>query len=320
MTGTRPRVAIPAAAADGFADLWAAGEHPPEVVIRPVTSPGDLASLTEGCDVLVIAGEVLTPSWVQGIAASVRLIARLGVGVDNIDLPALRERGLPVLIQPGYGSREVASHAVALLLAVNRRIVAFDRFARDGWTGRYPLPPVPALDEMVVGLVGAGAIGRWVSVFLAPMVAEVIVHDPGLAQPPPGARRLVGMPEIYQRSAAISLHLPLTEQTRHFIGPRELAAMRSDAVLINVSRGALVDEKALADALAGQFIAGAGLDAYEHEPLPADSPLRTAPNVILSPHAGWYSSSSRERLVRWTVADIGMFLRTGAVRFGRLIS
>ena len=318
-TQDRPRVAIPAAAAAGFEDLWASGEHPPEMIIGPVESARDLAVLTEGCDVLVIAGEVLTPPYVRGIAPSVRLIARLGVGVDNIDFAAVRERRLPVLIQPTYASREVASHAVALLLAVNRRIVAFDRFARDGWTGRYPLPPLPALAEMVVGLVGAGAIGRWVSAFLSPMVAEVIVHDPGLAEPPPGTARLVGLDEIYRLSDAVSLHLPLTDQTRHFLGRAEFARMRREAVLINVSRGALVDEAALADALASGTIAGAGLDAFEHEPLPRDSPLRSAPNVILSPHAAWYSGRSREQLILGTMADIDSFLASGSVRSGRLI-
>jgi D-3-phosphoglycerate dehydrogenase len=172
---------------------------------------------------------------------------------------------------------------------------------------------------MTVGLIGAGAIGRWAAAFLAPMTGEIIVHDPALSVPPPGVSRLVGLPELYQRSAAISLHLPLTDETRHFLGREQLATMRPEAVLINVSRGALVDEQALADALATQTIAGAGLDAFEHEPLPADSPLRTARNVVLSPHAAWYSTGSRDRVVRWTVADVESFLGSGIVRFGRLI-
>jgi D-3-phosphoglycerate dehydrogenase len=216
-------------------------------------------------------------------------VVRYGIGYDNIDVDAATRAGIPVSIVPGTASEEVASHAVAMGLALARRLPAGNAAIRAGdWAGTigYDTPPVSRLD---VGVVGMGRIGRHVARMYSALGARVRAYDPFAAVTEVPSATL---DEILEGSDIVSLHLPLSDETRGLVSASVLARMRRGAIVVNVSRGGLVDEVALADALTSGHIGGAGLDTFSAEPVPADHPLREAPNTILTPHIAWRSNRS----------------------------
>jgi D-3-phosphoglycerate dehydrogenase / 2-oxoglutarate reductase len=225
-----------------------------------------------------------------------KVIARYGIGVDNVDLEAARERRIYVANTPGYGVDEVSTHALALLLAVARRIPSRDRAVRAGAWNSGQDQPMHSLSGRTVGLVGYGRIAREFRKKLEPFVPKrTLVVDPYLAEDPPGVER-VDIATLCAEADLISLHAPLTSDTRHVIGAPELARMRPTTILVNTARGGLVDEAALVDALRDRRLFGAGLDVFEQEPPPADHPLWTLDNVVVSDHTAWYSEASVHEL------------------------
>jgi D-3-phosphoglycerate dehydrogenase len=217
-----------------------------------------------------------------------RAVVRYGIGYDNIDVAAANTAGIPVAIVPGTASEEVASHAVAMGLALVRRLAEGDTAIRDGgWAGTigYETPP---LSKLQVGVVGMGRIGAKVATMYSALGAQVKAYDPMIELPELSAP----LDEVLLESDVVSLHVPLTDETRHLVSRASLARMRAGAVVVNVSRGGLIDEVALAEALVSGHIAGAGLDTFSAEPVPADHPLRSAPNAILTPHIAWRSNQS----------------------------
>jgi D-3-phosphoglycerate dehydrogenase len=283
-----------------------------------VSTPEALAETAAGADALIVTLHKLTPEHIAALPASVRVIGRAGVGLDTIDVEGAARRGIPVAFQPAYATSEVADHAVAMLLAAQRRLADADRRVRsEGWLGAADLGPVPALAESTAGVIGTGRIGRAAIDRLRPFVARVLGYDVPGTPPYAGVDIESDLTSVLARSHVVTLHLPLTAATRHVVGAAELAAMPAGAVLVNVSRGGLVDEDALAAALHSGHLGAAALDVFETEPLPAGSPLRGAPNLLLSPHIAWYSSQSGVRLAEWTVADVLAVLATGQPRHGR---
>lgn len=220
-------------------------------------------------------------------------VIRYGIGYDNIDVDAARQAGIPVAIVPGASSEEVASHAFTMGLALARRIPAGQAaIANNGWAGKIAYD-TPRFSELDVAVIGLGRIGRFVAEWYAGLGTRVRAYDPFVT--------LDGIPsaplqELLEQSDVISLHLPLSADTRNMISADVLARMRRGAVVVNVSRGRLIDESALADALRSGQIAGAGLDTFTQEPLPADHPLRSAPNIIMTPHVAWRSNRALESL------------------------
>jgi D-3-phosphoglycerate dehydrogenase len=232
-------------------------------------------------------------------------VVRYGIGYDNIDVGAATRAGIPVSIVPGTASEEVASHAVAMGLALIRRLPAGDSAIRaGGWAGTigYDTPPLSRLD---VGVIGLGRIGQRVAQMYSALGAQVRAFDPYAT-----ANEFATAPleELLEDSDVVSLHVPLSDATRHLISADVLRRMRPGAVVVNVSRGGLVDEAALADALTSGHIAGAGLDTFSVEPLPADHPLRNAPNTILTPHAAWRSNVSTGALQAGAVERVRLVL------------
>lgn len=216
-------------------------------------------------------------------------VVRYGIGYDNIDVDAARAAGIPVSIVPGTASDEVASHAVAMGLALARRLPAGDAAIRGGgWGGTigYEAPPVSKLD---VGVVGMGRIGQRVATMYRALGCKVKAFDP-IADVDEAI--VAPLDEVLFDSDIVSLHVPLTDDTREFVNADALARMRTGAIVVNVSRGGLIDEAALAEALISGHIAGAGIDTFSVEPVPADHPLRKAPNTILTPHIAWRSNLS----------------------------
>jgi len=231
-----------------------------------------------------------------------RAVVRYGVGLDNVDLAAAADLGIAVGNVPEYGHEEISNHAIALLLAVHRRLFQFDRSVRSGGQDVPAPQTISRLSECTLGLVGLGRIGQRVARKAQAFDMPVIGFDPYLdeAEARELGVELVSLDELLRRADAVSLHVPLTGETRNIIDERALSMMRPLAGLINIGRGGLVDEEALGRALHEGRLAGAALDVTEIEPLPADSPLLDAPNLILTPHVAWVSAVALEELRRRT--------------------
>lgn len=259
-----------------------------------------LQSLHEKVDALLIQYASVGKK-VLDAAPSIGFLGRYGIGYDSVDVQAATERGAVVVNVPDYCIHEVAEHAMALMLAASRRIVALNNAIRSGtWDVIKTAGGIREMHGETLGLVGAGRIGRNVAQRAQAFGMRVIAHDPPLPQHVAEAAgiTLVSLETLLEESDFISLHAPLSSGTRHLIGAEELAQMNSHAWLINTSRGGLIDTAALVEALHAGKIGGAALDVLEKEPIPSDSPLLDAPNVILTPHAAWYSQGSAIRLRR----------------------
>jgi D-3-phosphoglycerate dehydrogenase len=240
-----------------------------------------------------------------------RMITRFGTGLDNIDLEAARKAGITVMGVHDYCTEEVANHTMALLLAWNRKIVEYHQFVaqkrwneRSNTTGNWGCGPLTRLSGQALGLWGFGYIGQAVAARAAAFGLRVLAYA---RRPNPDVAKqlgveLVDVDTLVETSDYLSLHLPLTAETRHIINAERLARMKPGAILINTSRGGLVDERALATALRDGPIAGALLDVYEAAPLPVEHPFRQLSNLILTPHVGFFSEQSlielRQRAAR----------------------
>jgi D-3-phosphoglycerate dehydrogenase len=225
-----------------------------------------------------------------------RVIMRMGVGFDNIDVDAATRRGIAVCNVPDFCTAEVADHAVSLALALARALPYLDRCVRDGIWKAALLRQIPAFYAMRFGVLGFGRIGRLAVARARPFGFRLLACDPYIsdAEVPDDVRR-VPLEELLEQSDILSLHVPLTEETRHILDAERLAMMKSSAILVNTSRGPVVDIDALVEALRSGRLAAAGLDVVEQEPLPLDHPLLALPNVLVSPHYAWHSRESAPR-------------------------
>ncbi len=317
-TPGRPVIVV---ASGAFADGDRLVEQFDEAVLRfsDVSDPGQLAEATAGASGVVVTLQPLRQHHIEAMAPSVRVIGRAGVGVDTIDLEAAKAAGITVINQPAYGTKEVASHAVAMLLALQRRICHLDDFVRKGWSGSPVLKPMKPVDELVVGLVGQGRIGRATAEMLGGLVDHILAFDPAGPQVPPGVEVVTELKELLGRSDVVSLHLPLTTDSAGMVDATFLAAMAPGSLLVNVSRGGLVDEAALVDALESGHLGGAALDVFPTEPLPPTSPVLAAKNTVLSPHVASYSDRASWRLPSWTIADTIGWVRSDRVEHGNVV-
>lgn len=272
---------------------------------RGARSPSQMRALLDGA----VAAIVSTDPFDAGVLAAspdLRVIARVGVGVDSIDIDAATAHGVAVTITPGANEATVADHTVALMLAALRRVCEHDAGVRQGdWnrTGRH----TPwLLSGSTVGLVGFGQIGRSVARRLGGFDVRVLVTDP--VAPKDRAVEAVSLDALLAASDVVSLHAPLLPSTRRLIGARELALMRPTAILVNTARGEVVDEAALVDALERGRLRAAALDVFEREP-PRSSRLLSLPNVVLSPHNAGLSIPSIEEMTRRATSSVIEVLR-----------
>nr|WP_294514125.1 2-hydroxyacid dehydrogenase [uncultured Rhodopila sp.] len=252
-----------------------------------------LNRLLPDCEVL---WHVLQPCTAGMIAAAPRLklIQKIGVGVNTIDLEAAQQRGIPVCNLPGTNARAVAELALGLMLSVLRRIPSFDRGLRAGtWTDAGLQDGINELGGLTVGLIGFGAIPKILTPMLAAMGCPVIYYARTRVA---GARaEYRPLDRMLTEADIVSLHLPLVPETRHVINAEALSRMKPGAILINSARGGLVDQPALIRALESGRLAGAGLDVFETEPLAPGDPLLSLPNVVLTPHIGWLTIGTFDR-------------------------
>lgn len=258
----------------------------------------DVATAVEGAYAVFVQFAPVTEAALARLAPGAPIV-RYGVGFDNIDLPAARKLGHPVAYVPDYCVDEVADHTLAMLLSLYRKLPALDSSVRSGaWAAVATSRPLKPASDTVIGFLGLGRVGRAVLARLQPFGFQVLVADPMLdaeAATALGVSR-TGFDEMLPRVDALLLHAPLTETTRHIVNDDALSRIKPGAVIVNCSRGALIDESAIARSLLDGRLAGAALDVFEIEPLPEKSPLRTAPNLLLTPHAAWYSDSAMDRL------------------------
>ncbi len=231
-----------------------------------------------------------------------KIIARYGIGFDNVDLVAAADAGIVVTNVPDYSVEEVAAHALALIMASLRKIVTADSAVREGTWGVEAFRPIRRLSTLTVGLVGYGRIARKIGAPLEALGARLVCHDPYL-RPDPTLPPLLELEQLLEEADIISLHLPLTDETRGLIGPTEIRKMKSDAILINTSRGPLVDLSAVTDALKIGSLGGAGLDVFDVEPLDPKR-IEGVPNLIVTPHMAYYSEQSLEESQRKAATQV----------------
>lgn len=276
----------------------------------------ETAAATAGARVVLAQFAPVTRRVLAGLAPGATVV-RYGIGVDNIDLVAARELGVAVAYVPDYCIDEVADHTAAMLLMLLRKLPALEAELRGGgWGGIAVARPMPALRSATVGFLGLGRIGRAVLARLRPFGCTFVAHDPALG--PAEAAELGVTPadlaDVLRQADALTLHLPLTAQTRHLLDAERLALLKPTAVVVNTARGGLIDADALAAALRAGALGAAALDVFEHEPLAADSPLRAAPRLALTPHMSWYSDDAIGRLQRLAAEEAARAVRGEPLR------
>ncbi len=264
-----------------------------ELAPMQTKKPEEFLAAAADCDALLntYAGPITAEAMAK--MPRCKIIARYGIGVDTIDLKAATEAGIIVTNNPTYCIEEVAEHTMALLLSAARKIAFYDRQVRAGQWAVPPGKPMFRLSGSTLGLVGFGNIARQVAVRAAAFGMNVIFADPFIKQgqfKEPGTQ--VEFDELLQRADYVSLHPPLTPDTRRMMNDAAFGKMKPTAVLVNCARGPVVDTDALVRALDAKKIAGAALDTTDPEPLPNPHPLRDRENVIINPHAAWYSEQA----------------------------
>jgi D-3-phosphoglycerate dehydrogenase len=290
--GTPPTVAITDSDLASTADEDVLREAGITAVRLHATTEDDvIAALSQiPADALIVQWAPITTA-VLDAAPRCRFVSRLGIGIDMIDVAAATRRGVAVANTPDYCVDEVAAHTLAMALWLVRGLGRFDAAVRGGeWAAAAAYPAAARPADTVIGVVGLGRIGTQVATQAQALGFQVVGHDPYAA--PGGGIPLISLEDLLRGSHLITLHAPLSAQTRHLIRADTIALMRPGALLVNTCRGGLIDEDAVAAALRAGRLAGAALDVFETEPLPAASPLRSLPNVLLSPHAAWYSPAS----------------------------
>lgn len=275
--------------------------------------PGDLLAAVAGCRGLIVRNRTRVDAPLLEVAQSLRAVGRLGAGLDNIDTDTCRERGIGVFPATGLNAQSVAEYALAGLLMLSRGAYHSSAAVLAGDWPRVELADGHEVSGRRLGLIGFGAIGRKLAAMAGALGISVAAHDPymdaGDAAWAEHSVQNLDLDQLYATSDAISLHVPLTDDTRHLINGAALAAMKPGAILINASRGGVVDEDALAGALRSGALGGAMLDVFENEPLAAGSALAGAPNLILTPHIGGLTRESNRRVSSHVANKVAQALR-----------
>ncbi len=289
------------------------GEIGARLEVRSLTSPEDAAVALREADGILVNLFPMTEAIISGLARC-SVISRYGVGFDNVDVEAATRKGIWVARVPDYCHEEASDQAMALLLSCVRKIAYKDRRIRQGGWNLHGDQPTSRIAGKTLGIIGYGRVGRCLHGKVRGFgFRRVLICDPtedeGSIAKAGGEK--ASLQRVLEESDYITVHVPLKADTRAMIGSREIARMKASAILINTSRGAVIDEGALSRALQAGRIAGAGLDVFEKEPLPADSPLRSLDTVVLSDHTGWYSEESVVELKTKAARNVAAVLTGG---------
>ena len=279
--------------------------------IHDRTPPGQVAARCAEAKVL-ITNKALVPREVIAALPKLRFITVTATGFNIVDAAAARERGIPVSNVPLYGTRAVAQFTIAMLLELCHHIGAHSDSVRAGdWVKSadwcYARTPLLELDGLTLGIVGWGRIGQATADIARAMGMKIIAAS-RTPKPPRDGVEFVDMDTLFRRADVVSLHCPLTPETKSLVNAQRLTLMKPTAFLLNTSRGPLLDEAAVADALNSGRIAAAGLDVLSCEPPKADNPLLTARNCLITPHQAWAARAARARLLETSVANVKAFL------------
>ena len=280
------------------------------VTVYDDTTEQQLLERIQGAEIIVTKEMAVSEEMIQRFPKSVKLICEAGTGYNNIDLDAARKKGITVCNIPSYSTERVAHTAIMMILnlssamQVQMKMLACGNY--DNFTGNLQVPHVE-VNGKTLGIIGAGHIGRKVMQIAQALDMSILVYTRTPREDEKGIR-YVSLEELLKNSDYISMHCPLTESTKHMINRETLSLMKPSAFVINTSRGALIDEAALIEALENGTIAGAGLDVQEIEPPEENSPLYTMDNVLLTPHMGWKGLETRQRLVSILADNIKKFM------------
>jgi len=275
------------------------------------TSPEQVLERIRGFDTVLVNKVVLGREHFEA-CPELKTIAVVATGLNNIDLPAAREHGIQVMNVTNYGRSTVAQHTMALILALATRLLDYNRDARNGTWGKSDMfclmdHPIMELEGKTLGIVGYGDLGQGVAERAKAFGMNVVLGcRPGQAPGEVDGYPRIALDELLAQADVLSLHCLLTDETRNMIGERELRLMKPTALLVNTSRGGLVNEEALADALRSGEIAGAGFDVLTEEPPRNGNPLLAddIPNLIVTPHSAWASREARQRIVGITARNL----------------
>jgi D-3-phosphoglycerate dehydrogenase len=284
-------------------------DYDAELIVAPKREIATLIELARDADA-IMTNWADVPAELIDAAPRCQIIARLGIGLDNIDVRHATRRGILVTNVPDYCLTEVAEHTLALLLALARKIAVFHSSAL---AGKYDLAagfPLRRVEGQTLGIVGMGRIGRRVAAKARAFGLNILAYNRSPRDALPGVS-WADFDGVLAHSDYVSLHLPLTDETRRMIGPAQLARMKTTAFLINTARGGLVDHAALAEALSNNRLAGAALDVQDPEPPDLSQPPYNDPRVIVTPHAAFYSVESVDELRRRACHQIGVRLSGG---------
>jgi D-3-phosphoglycerate dehydrogenase len=268
-------------------------------------------SICKDAEVILCGGSPqIRATLIRGLTR-LKAIVRYGIGVDTIDLAEATRRGIYVANVPDYCIEEVATHTMALILSWVRKLPIAQKSTQEGKWDVTPLKPLQSPKDLTLGLVGFGRIAQAIARMARGIGFQVCAADPYVDKNVMMKKRvtLLGFDDLIRSSDFISLHLPLSSQNHHLIGARTLRRMKPTAYLINTSRGGLIDENALFEALKKGWIAGAALDVLEEEPWNVNSPLRALENLIVTPHTAWYTERAQTELRRKACAEVIRILR-----------
>jgi D-3-phosphoglycerate dehydrogenase / 2-oxoglutarate reductase len=281
----------------------------PEYRMAKSSSADDILAVARDADAILVTYAKLPGELLRQLTRC-KAIGRFGLGVDNIDLPAAKALGIAVNYVPDYCLREVSDQAMALLLALARKVTFANGLVQSGRWDVTPLVPLHRLEGQVLGLVGFGNIPRALTPKAKAFGLKVLAHDPYVAKETLDAAGVEGVSfdNLLARSDFISVHAPLLPATRGLMNADTFAKMKKGSCLINTARGPLIDEPALIAALDSGQLGGAALDVVATEPLPKDSPLRGRDNVILTPHTAYYSVEALEELQSKCASDVARVL------------
>ena len=278
---------------------------------RPSISRDDLLSVVKDYDALIIRSRTKVDREVIDRGTRLKLIARPGTGLDNVDLDYARSKGIQVVNSPESLVEAVSEHVMLLMLALGRHLVLADETTRAGKWEKNALIG-RELRGKVLGIVGLGRIGRRIAEIANTLGMSVLVHDV-ISIPPNVVKELncqvVGLDDVFKKSDYVTLHVPLTDQTRHMVNKERILEMKTGASIINTSRGGVIDEDSLAAALQAGRLGGAALDVFETEP-PQGAILR-APNTILTPHIGGQTEEARRNALAIIGQKVGSFFHKG---------
>jgi len=291
-------------------------DHALDVIIKTGLTESELVALIPEFSAIIVRSETKVNSTILNAGTRLRVVGRAGVGVDNVDIEAATRRGIVVLNAPGGNTVSTAEHAFSLLLSVARRIPQADASVRQKNWDRKNFEGVELYNK-TLGIIGMGRIGSELSRRAIAFGMRVIAYDPYLSATRARSLQVELVDEFDDLVATadfISLHTPLTDETRHILDEARFKKTKRGVRIINCARGGLVDEAALARALQDRYVAAAALDVFEHEPLPDDSPLRLAPNLVLTPHLGASTAEAQESVGIEIAQSVRAALLEGTIR------